>query len=54
MTLGEPAAVTHPVLDIEVESLTKLFGDFCAVDHISFSVNHGEVFGLLGPNGAGK
>jgi ABC-2 type transport system ATP-binding protein len=40
--------------DIEVEDLTKRFGDFCAVDHLSFSVQHGEVFGLLGPNGAGK
>ncbi len=54
MTPAEPATVSHPALDIEVENLTKLFGDFCAVDHISFSVNHGEVFGLLGPNGAGK
>jgi ABC-2 type transport system ATP-binding protein len=40
--------------DIEVENLTKCFGDFCAVDHLNFSVEHGEVFGLLGPNGAGK
>jgi len=40
--------------DIEAEQLTKRFGDFCAVDALSFSVNHGEVFGLLGPNGAGK
>ncbi len=40
--------------DVEVENLTKRFGDFCAVDSLSFKVNHGEVFGLLGPNGAGK
>src|SRR5580698_7384912 len=40
--------------DIEVDKLTKRFGDFTAVDGISFSVGHGEVFGLLGPNGAGK
>jgi ABC-2 type transport system ATP-binding protein len=40
--------------DIEVENLTKRFGDFTAVDSISFNVGHGEVFGLLGPNGAGK
>src|SRR3974390_2656177 len=40
--------------DIEVDRLTKRFGDFCAVDRLRFSVNHGEVFGLLGPNGAGK
>jgi ABC-2 type transport system ATP-binding protein len=39
---------------IEVENLTKRFGDFTAVDAISFSVAPGEVFGLLGPNGAGK
>ncbi len=42
------------MLDVEVENLTKCFGNFCAVDHLSFAVNHGEVFGLLGPNGAGK
>jgi len=39
---------------IEVDKLTKRFGDFTAVDAISFSVSQGEVFGLLGPNGAGK
>jgi ABC-2 type transport system ATP-binding protein len=39
---------------VEVEKLTKRFGDFCAVDHISFTVARGEIFGLLGPNGAGK
>jgi ABC-2 type transport system ATP-binding protein len=42
------------VFDIEVENLTKRFGDFIAVDTLNFSVAHGEVFGLLGPNGAGK
>ena len=42
---------THP---IEVKDLTKRFGDFTAVDHISFYVNQGEVYGWLGPNGAGK
>jgi ABC-2 type transport system ATP-binding protein len=42
------------MFDIEVENLTKRFGDFTAVDALSFSVEHGEVFGLLGPNGAGK
>jgi ABC-2 type transport system ATP-binding protein len=41
-------------LDVEVEELTKRFGDFCAVDALSFNVKHGQVFGLLGPNGAGK
>jgi len=40
--------------DIEVNQITKKFGDFTAVDGISFSVEHGEIFALLGPNGAGK
>ena len=39
---------------IEVENLTKKFGDLTAVDAVSFSVSDGEVFGFLGPNGAGK
>lgn len=42
------------MFDIEVDNLTKCFGEFCAVDHLSFTIRHGEVFGLLGPNGAGK
>ena len=39
---------------IEVDGLTKRFGDFVAVDHVSFRVEEGEIFGLLGPNGAGS
>lgn len=39
---------------INVEHLTKTFGDFIAVDDISFSVRKGEIFAFLGPNGAGK
>jgi ABC-2 type transport system ATP-binding protein len=39
---------------IEVKDLTKSYGDFTAVNGVSFSVREGEVFGLLGPNGAGK
>jgi ABC-2 type transport system ATP-binding protein len=39
---------------IEVSNLTKKFGDFVAVDHITFKVRKGEIFGFLGPNGAGK
>ena len=39
---------------IEVENIRKVFGDFVAVDGITFDVKPGEVFGLLGPNGAGK
>jgi ABC-2 type transport system ATP-binding protein len=40
--------------DIEVRDIRKTFGDFTAVDGVTFSVEHGEIFGLLGPNGAGK
>jgi ABC-2 type transport system ATP-binding protein len=39
---------------VEVDKITKCFGNFCAVDHVEFEVGQGEVFGLLGPNGAGK
>mgnify|MGYP000518617869 FL=1 len=39
---------------IKVEHLVKKYGDFTAVDNLSFEVHQGEIFGLLGPNGAGK
>ena len=39
---------------IVIRGLTKKFGDFTAVDNISFSVKEGEIFAFLGPNGAGK
>ena len=39
---------------IELKNLTKRFGDFTAVDHLSLRIETGEFFGLLGPNGAGK
>jgi ABC-2 type transport system ATP-binding protein len=39
---------------IRVENLVKTFGEFTAVDHISFDVPSGEIFAFLGPNGAGK
>jgi ABC-2 type transport system ATP-binding protein len=44
----------HPEHPIQVQGLTKKFGDFTAVDGVSFTVQAGEVFGWLGPNGAGK
>ena len=44
--------MTEPI--IEVRDFRKTYGDFTAVDGISFTVNRGEIFGLLGPNGAGK
>ena len=39
---------------IQVQALTKLYGDFVAVDALSFEVQPGQVLGLVGPNGAGK
>lgn len=39
---------------IKFENVTKYYGDFCAVDNISFEVKKGEILGFLGPNGAGK
>ena len=44
--------MTEPM--IEVRDFRKTYGDFTAVDGISFAVNRSEIFGLLGPNGAGK
>ena len=46
------AAITGPV--IVADGLTKRFGDFVAVDNLSFAIQRGEIFGFLGPNGAGK
>jgi ABC-2 type transport system ATP-binding protein len=47
-----PASQNGPAL--EIRDLVKTFGDFVAVDHVSFQVHKGEIFGFLGPNGAGK
>ena len=47
-----PAAAEQPA--VRVEELTRTFGDFVAVDRVSFAVGAGEIFGFLGPNGAGK
>lgn len=39
---------------VEISRLTKYYGDFCAIQNVSFSAQRGEILGLLGPNGAGK
>jgi ABC-type uncharacterized transport system ATPase subunit len=39
---------------IQVQNLTKYYGDFLALDQISFEVTKGEILGFLGPNGAGN
>ena len=46
---GEAGAIA-----VEVNDLLRTFGDFVAVNHVSFEVRRGEIYGLLGPNGAGK
>ena len=45
---------TSDEVAVEVKNLTVRFGEFTAVDDISFNVTHGEIFGFLGANGAGK
>src|SRR5262249_7128327 len=47
-----PISVSGPA--VQVRDLVRRFGAFTAVDHVSFEVRRGEIFGLLGPNGAGK
>jgi ABC-2 type transport system ATP-binding protein len=47
-------AAQSEVTAIEVNHIVKKYGDFTAVDEVSFTVKNGEIFGLLGPNGAGK
>jgi len=53
-TLERPVYDPKAPSAIEVEHIVKKYGDFTAVDDVSFSVKEGEIFGLLGPNGAGK
>jgi ABC-2 type transport system ATP-binding protein len=53
-TNGSGNGVTGVPNAIEVEHIVKKYGDFTAVDDVSFTVKEGEIFGLLGPNGAGK
>jgi ABC-2 type transport system ATP-binding protein len=59
MSLGlgvAPANGTAPAPEpvVTVENLVKSYGDFVAVDRVSFSIRKGEIFGIIGPNGAGK
>ena len=54
MKLDHPPAGDRNDTVVQVNDLLKRFGDFVAVDHVSFEVRRGEIFGLLGPNGAGK
>src|SRR5690242_6563082 len=54
MALPSPPPPAGSVPMIQVEALTKLYGEFVAVNELSFSVRLGEVLGLVGPNGAGK
>jgi ABC-2 type transport system ATP-binding protein len=60
-TRGEASQTQEPSVGgaagdtvVEVRDLERRFGKFVAVDHVSFEVKRGEIFGLLGPNGAGK
>src|SRR5262249_9411122 len=52
--LGEPHQQHDDGVVVEVRDLVRRFGTFTAVDHVTFEVRRGEIFGLLGPNGAGK
>lgn len=52
--LGRRPSEAADVPAVEVLDLVRTFGDFVAVNHVSFQVRRGEIYGLLGPNGAGK
>jgi ABC-2 type transport system ATP-binding protein len=51
---GTPSDPTDDVPALELEGLTKYFGDFVAVEDLNFVVRRGDVYGFLGPNGSGK
>jgi ABC-2 type transport system ATP-binding protein len=54
MHLQKPPEMHGSAAVVQVKNLVRRFGDFTAVDRVTFDVNRGEIFGLLGPNGAGK
>lgn len=54
LALDRPPPAGGSEIAVKVSDLVRRFGNFVAVDHVSFSVRRGEIFGLLGPNGAGK
>ncbi|ATU92303.1 ATP-binding cassette domain-containing protein [Phyllobacterium zundukense] len=54
VALDRPKAAGGDEISVEVHDLVRTFGDFTAVNHVSFQVKRGEIYGLLGPNGAGK
>jgi ABC-2 type transport system ATP-binding protein len=54
VALEKPKPAGGDEIAVEVHDLVRTFGDFTAVNHISFQVRRGEIYGLLGPNGAGK
>jgi ABC-2 type transport system ATP-binding protein len=54
ISLDRPLASSNTEVAVRVRNLARKFGTFTAVDHISFDVQRGAIFGLLGPNGAGK
>lgn len=54
ITLDHPLGADRSETAVHVRNLVRKFGPFTAVDHISFEVKRGAIFGLLGPNGAGK